>query len=571
VRQINNFETILEKLEFYTTKIENIFANLKSQEQLKIVAEYYRKLNLLIPKPLIIKDKQKIKKVMDIKFSACEKKFITFGKFYGLDFLNILMYIHGVSQGNLATAQRVKFGTSMSAENLTEETRIQHRMFIRLLDKFDFYLLSSIEFLLKKCIPDILEKKRNLRINYNEYLEIFRQFIEDFVDYLTNKRQLLHLNLNLYDFSLVIGPGFNTYFRVAFKSKEIIDMAEKGTELYLDYEITYDKPDFNAFLQHFSHVKDIWLDKMGYQMKNFVSTIKLLGDLILNKYQPFFTLTLIELPEKLLFSEAKKLFYEYIKNIIKFYLENSELEDTFINLRDFRKLITSNITDINNYETAKIIRELCVDPSEPYISLFNTMANRFLYPVDNERAFLYINNVFNALNERFYFDLAKIDDNSKENVFLTPIIQILMEHGFKIHPLSGHQMIDNKKKTIGEIDIIATKDEYLLYIESKIMSQKSISPYDYDSFGDKLRKMEKKFKKFDKNISNFNIYCQNPKLLDHFLDYKASEILDVSRFSEKKYFFITPYLTYQPIFFKTKHRIELINLSLLDSRIRKLV
>ncbi len=56
---------------------------------------------------------------------------------------------------------------------------------------------------------------------------------------------------------------------------------------------------------------------------------------------------------------------------------------------------------------------------------------RFLYPVDNERAFLSINNVFNALNERFYFDLTKIDDKSKENVFLTPIIRILKKHGFK--------------------------------------------------------------------------------------------------------------------------------------------
>lgn len=509
---------------------------------------------------------------MDIKFSTNEKKFINYGKIYGLDFLNILMYVHGVSQSNPATAQRVKFGASLLEINLTDETRIQYRMFIRLLDKFDFYLLSSIEFLLKKCSPDILKKRRNLGLNYNEYLDIFRQFIEEFEDYSTNKRQLLLSNLNdLYEFSLVLGPGFNTYFLVAFKSKEIIDMAEKRTEMYLDYDITYDKPDFDAFLQYFSHVKELWFDKMGYHMKNFVSIIKLLGDLIITKYQPFFTITLIELPEDVPFSEAKKKFYDYIKKIIKFYLENLELEDTFINFRDLKKLITSNITNITKGETAKIIRELCVDPLEPYMSLFNKMANRFLYPVDKERAFLYINNIFNALNERFYFDLAKIDDNSKENVFLTPIIRILKEHGFKIHPLSGHQIIDNKKKTIGEIDIIATKDEYLLYIESKIMSQKSISPYDYGSLGDKLRKMAKKFNKFDKNISNFNKYCQNPKLLDHFFGYKASEILNLSGYSEKKYFFITPYLTYQPISFKTKHRIELINLSLLDSRIRKLV
>lgn len=563
---------ILEKLEFYISKIQNIQTNSKSQAQLRLVDRYFEKIEALIPAPIIIKDFPTIKRVMDIKFSALENDFIGIGKIYGIDFLNILMYIHGTSQSNSATAQRIIFADSIIVENLDEKEAIQYRMFIRLLENFDRNLLSSIEFLLKNSTPEILDKKQSLNINHHEYLKVIRNFIEDFLDYRENKLQLLLFNINdLLEYYLVLGPGFYTRFRVAFKSKEFVDIGSKHREMYINYDITHDKPDFDSFLQSFSYVQKLWIKKMGYQLSNFISTIKLVGDLIFSKYLSFFSFKHLELTGKVSLVEAKHKFYSYIEKIIKHYLENPILGDTFINLRDLKKLIKSKTTNADNKEIAKIIRELCVDPQKPYLSFFNSMANRFIFPVNNGKAFLYVNNLYNALSERFYYDLAKIDEFSKENVFLNRIFHVLEEYGFEIHPLSGHQIIDNNRRTIGEIDIVATKGEYLLYIESKIMSQKSVSPYNYDSLIDKYRKIEKKFKKFDKNISNFNKYCQNPATLNHFLKYTSFETLDLSQYSKKKFFFITPYLTYQPVSFKPKHNIELINLNILDLRLRSLV
>ncbi len=567
------FEKILERLEFYTTKIHNIYKNLKSQDQLRLVDRYFKKIEALIPKPIIIRNAQTIQKVMDIKFKAAEKSFIYYGKTYGIDFLNILMFIHGVAQSNPATAQRLKFAYSLVEEDFNKKEGIQYRMFMRFLGNFDFNLLSSMEFLLKNCAPEIMEKKRSVNLNSYEFLEIIKQFIEEFDDYLTNKRQLLLSSINhLYEYSLVLGPGFYTYFRVAFKSEEIKDLADKKAEMYLDYDIDNDEPDFDVLLQEFSPVNELWFKKTGYYMKNFVSTIKLIGELIIHRYHSFFSFKHLTLKGGASLAESKQNFYDYIRNIIKHYLENSELEDTFINLSDLRKLIASEITTITKGEIAKIIRELCIDPQKPYIPLFNVMASRFLYPVNNNRAFLFINNIFNALNERFYFELANISENQKEKVFLIPIINVLKENGYRVHPLSGHQIYDNiKKKNLGEIDIIATKGEYLLYIESKIMSQKSVSPYNYNSLEDKFRSIEKKLKKFDKNISFFNRYCHDPDTLNHFQKYTAFETLEPSHYTKKKYFFITPYLTYQPLSFKTEHEIELINLSILNSRIRNSV
>lgn len=565
-------DKILGKLEYYIAKIQRIYNNLKSRDHLRLVDRYFEKIDALIPAPIIIKNAHTIRRVMEIKFMALESEFICYGKIYGLDFLNILMYIHGASQSNLATAQRLRFAISIVGKNLDGKEGIQYRMFKRLLFSFDGNLLSSIEFLLKNCSPDILEKKRNLEINHYEYVKIIKSFIEDFDNYLKNKRQLLFSKINdLVEYSLVLGPGFYTYFRVVFKSQELADLGGKTVDMYLDYDINYDKPDFDAFLKGFSYVKELWLEKMGYQIENFVLAAKLLAVLLTNNYRSFFSFKHLKLEEGVSLTEAKQSFYDHIGFIIKFYLENPELEDTFINFRDLRNHIKSGATNTTKGEIAKIIRELCVDPQKPYKPLFNCMANRFLYPVNKERAFFYINNIFNALSERFFYDLAKIDENSKENVFLNRILYILSENGFRVHPLSGHQIVDDKRKTIGEIDIIAFKNEFLLYIESKIMSQKSVSPYNYDSLVNKFRKIEKKFKKFDRNISNFNKYCQDPDTLNHFLKYTALETLELSQYSEKKYFFVTPYLTYQPISFKPKHNIELINLMILKSKLRNLI
>lgn len=55
---------------------------------------------------------------------------------------------------------------------------------------------------------------------------------------------------------------------------------------------------------------------------------------------------------------------------------------------------------------------------------------------------------------------------------------------------------------------------------------------------------------------------------DH--QYEAKETINLSEFQEIKYFFVTPYLVYQPPYYKVSHPIEMLSPSLLEIELTSL-
>ena len=124
-------------------------------------------------------------------------------------------------------------------------------------------------------------------------------------------------------------------------------------------------------------------------------------------------------------------------------------------------------------------------------------------------------------------------------------------------------MINENKKTIGEIDIAAYKIKTLLLIESKIIPQKKTSIEHLKSYDQKLKNISKKLSRFDRNIGRFERTCDNS---DNFLNYNGIS-LDIDMFTNKRYFFISPYLIYNPPPFKRNRNIEVINPALFERMI----
>ena len=131
-------------------------------------------------------------------------------------------------------------------------------------------------------------------------------------------------------------------------------------------------------------------------------------------------------------------------------------------------------------------------------------------------------------------------------------------------------MRDHNKKTLGDVDIIAIKNDTLIIIESKIIPHKKVDVARTNSFNDTLKNISKEITDFDKNIKHLETYGQDAAKIIHFLGYEAGEPLDLSAFKEIKYYFITPYLIYQPPYYKVSHNVEMITPYFLEVRLLNL-
>jgi len=561
----------------------NILKKYKSKEQLEQVKKIHQKIsNLTPPEPPILENKNLIKKMIEEVNRSREGLFQIEAEQLGFHLLNCLMYLHGVAQTYYATQWYHMFIYYYRSNNeIDNELKgIIFRKYSKLILFFDFILLSAMEYLVKNFPDEIFE---NMKIEFEQ--EDFTQrvilFIEEYLSYFNEMRIFLYFNLPGHKKTdLFFAPGLY-YFRTEINQIELFNYSKDIFELKATLDSNYiekSKNSFKVIYNDFKHLNDIWYNKFGYNIKNLISVAIILLNKLLDKISPFFEeyegdIPVFEFhningrkPEYL-----KNIFFNYIKKLIQNYFKNHKRLNPIINTRDLKKSIRKRDPTIKNQEIIKIILELTADPEKPFILGVNKLANKLLYYLGNGHLYPYLIGYPGAIRERFYNRLLEISQFKKEYVLTNQIKRILINHGFRIHPLSSHQIINDQRITLGEIDIIATrKSKLLLFIESKIIPHKKINLYEIRDFEQHIKAMDKRVKKFDNNITIFEKYCRNESDLKHFLNYHKKETLNIDKFEIRKNYFITPYMLFYPQDSDLVHKIEKLSVSLFEHRIENI-
>jgi len=408
------------------------------------------------------------------------------------------------------------------------------------------------------------------------------KFINEYASYFNEIHTLNFFKLNnIRELDLVFGPGMY-YFRVQIQQPEFLDYGKQKFELSISDDENYFQKSLKSYenlKQDFSDLKDLWFDKFGYRINNIISTAQILGKQLDERYSPFFepyefNIPVFKIPdlENKNIKDIRKIFENYLFQLISNYLNRKELYNTFWTLQDIIDIINAHRSDWKSNEVMNILNELGADQSAEFHLGENKLANRLFYPLDKFSLFLYIISYPGALRERLYNQTSKLDVPPKEFILINHIKRILKDNHFKIHPLSGKQIIDENGRTLGELDIIATLDKkILLFIESKIMLQKKIDIFKIRDFNQHMKNIVKQIKKFDRNLGYFSNYCGNKNSLTHFLNYSNKEVLIINNYEIKKIYFITPYLIFYPEGLKTKHAIESLSVYLFQDRLKFLL
>lgn len=556
-----DWDTLLSRLDILVKRYHRLlYLGYEDREQIIKINEKIRE---LIPSKIVIENRILIKKLIYIFNSSLESAFKIIANQLGLDLLNVLMYLYGIFQSNSmckSVHNIIEHIASSKFENLEGK---DFRRFSRFLLGLEYTLRSAMEYLLKNHKDHVIEFKNSIKRPINKILH----FINDFYQYKTSIEQLLWLDFpHLKEVKYTLGPGYYTYLYITHEWQEYGDYAKKGYEVWLNWDLSKDWYfDFNEITQQFSSVMEIWKKKFGYTLKNLVKAIAIFHLLFLDRFEPFFIrlgefpiLEINEVSKKSLDKLEEEL-NSFLVKIIENYFRNARNKNCLISFKELNQRFYKEIRNDGN-EIDKILTELCVDANAPYIPYWNRLANRFLYPIDNDTAFIYPNNTYSALKERLYLKLIEIDEPEKEYVLTNHIKNILNFKGYTIHPLSGVYMIDENKKTLGEIDLVAYKARLLLLIESKIIPQRKTSIEFLKNYEQILKNISKKLSRFDRNIEIFEKFCSNPANFHNYNDIS----LDINKFTKKQYFFISPYLIYNPPPFKRIRPIEVINPTLFE-------
>lgn len=571
----------LQDFELYVKRSNKILINLKSKEQLLQIPSIHNKLINVFPSGTILKDINLIEKFLQISNSIRENYFFIEVRDLGRHLINSLMYLHGIAQTYYAIQWYHYFTYLFNKKKYSKLELIEVRRLTRLLLHFDFILLSSIEYLLKNFKDFFIEEVEQVE-NSKEVSYRIIKFINEYATYFNEIHSLNLFKLNIrIEIDLVFGPGIY-YFRFPIQQQEFLEYAKLKSELFSSDDKDYFQKSLNSYetlKQDFSALEDFWYDKFGYRIESIISTAQILQHQLIERYSPFLeryehNIPVFNIPdlENKTIIDIRRIFESYLYELISNYLTREELFNTFWTLKDITNIIKGHRSDWKSNEIKNILTELRADPSEEFHLGENKLANRLFYPLDRFSLFFYIIEYPGALRERFYNQSSKLDNSSKEFILINHIRRILKENNFKIHPLSGRQFINEKGKTLGELDIIATKSkDILLFIESKIMLQKKIDISKIRNFNQHMKNIMKEIKKFDRNIGNFSNYCGNSRTLKHFLNYPENDILLINDYTIKKYYFITPYLIFPADGLITKHAIESLSIYLFEDRLKFLL
>ena len=575
-----DWEGIFQDFQQYLKRVNNILDQAKSKEQLEQVPKISEKLKDLIPSGTILSNINLIDKFIKIANSSRQHYFSIEAKNLGIHLLNSLMFVHGVAQSSYATQYYHYYVYRVNSLKFNDIEMIKVRELSRLINRFDQIILSLMEYLLKNFHSDIIEDI-SLNINIGDVCFRIIKLIKEYAKYILEMEQLEFLKFhNIKNVNLVFGPGMY-YFQITTNQKEFLDYGLKHFEVSShSFKEEYEEHTgvYSDLWEDFSGLNEIWFHKFGYRIECIISAVKILSYKISEKYKNFFkpydgnipVFNVSEFEGKSI-QDLERIFSNYLYKLISNYFNQPELKNTFEEPRIIKNFIKNNRSDWVKDELKKIILELTADPQKPILLGVNDLVNHLFYYTNKNKLFFYIINYPGALRERLYNRLSEIDNYKKESVLINHIKRILENNGYIIHPLSGKQILNNFKKTIGEVDIIGTKNnKILVFIESKIIPQKKIDPTNYQYFGQIMRSIGEKIQKFNKNIKIFEQYCGDLTLLDHFFEYYDKEIIDINSFSIRKNFFITPYLIFYPQYLKTDYKIETLSPYLLEKRLKLL-
>ena len=474
----------IQDFEFQVKRSIKILKNFKSKEQLEQVLSINQKISNIIPSGAILKDFKLVDKFLRIANSIKENYFFIEAKELGRHLINSLMYLHGVAQTYYATQWYYYFIYLVNKKIYNNIEQIEVRRLNRLLGNFDFILLSAIEYLLYKYKDFFIEEVEPVE-KINDICYRIIKFIKEYTTYFNEIHTLNFFKLNnVKELDLLFGPGMY-YFRVEIDQPEILDYGKQKFDVSFLDSGNYMEESEHIFknLEHdFLKLNEIWLEKFGYRIESIISTAKILLNEINDKYSTFWEpynsiIPVFEIPD-LKDKDIKfigKIFDKYLSKLISNYLEKQELYYTFWKLEDLTNTIKEHRSDWKPNELPSVLKELRVDQSTEFNLGVNNLANHLYYFLNDYSLFFYIIGYSGALRERLYIQTSKLDHPHKEFILIDHIKRILKNYNFKIHPLSGKQIIGKKKRTLGEIDVIATlNNDILLFIESKIIPQKKI-------------------------------------------------------------------------------------------------
>lgn len=580
-KYIFDLDKALQDFEFQIKRSNRLLKNSKSKEQLKQVLSINEIIKRLIPEGTVIQDEKRIEKTILSANLIRENFFSIIINKVGYHLINVLSYMHLVAQSEVAIRYNFHFIYLLNQVEFNPLEKTYLRKFTRLLGHLDLILLSAMEYLLKNHRKEILESLENDNEEIIEdYSDLIRQFILEYSTYLNELISLRFLKFkNLKGTHLVFGPGMY-YFRISTDQEELIDYQTNLFTTHIsslnDGDRNYEE-NFQKIYENFSHLNDLYFDKFGFRINKLIKTAEALIRQLIEKHNiylkpyggkiPVFKIG--NLQEKKA-KEIGLMIEEYIKMLASNYFNFPKLRRTILDTREIKRNLKEEIGDWRPDELQKIIEEITAVPQDPFIVGEQKLANKLLYPIKENSSFIYMIGYPGAIRERLYLRLSEIDSEEKEFVFTNAIKRVLKDNGYKIHPLSGKQILNDQRKTIGEIDIVAIKDKTILFVESKIMLQKKIDSSHLDNFKQNMIAIQKKIIKFDKNIASFKKYCGDPDKLNHFLNYTETKILNLADFEFQYNFFVTPFLIFYPKNVVYKNPISTTSIYLFNLQIKNL-
>lgn len=566
-------EKNLEKLDYFLKRITRSTKNPKSIEQNKIIKQIYTKIEILFPFGTILKKRKNISQFLQIYLDYLEKYLKFEAETIGRDLINILNYLHGILQGPY-TKQMCHF--YVNNYNLNTYKKSDELQFVNsLIIKIDYWLISCLEFLLKRCqnIFHYIEHSNKEVLVYKivEYVKMYHSYI-------IHSHNLSLLNsFELQSMKLIFIKGLDFYCKHEYKSDIFYKQGRKLFETYNSPDLDIEKDYFNELKEDFTHLDNIWLQKFGYKISNLINALE---NFIVVPYTMIYHYTApfeheppdvdIRKTKGKSIDEIKRQFEMYLYKIILPYFEDSKFRVSSLTMENIKDYLKFDQLGLNKEEIDNILKEIIDNPDIPFNTFTNNLANRIFFPLPDKTYLIIFQGLSGAIRERIYIRMTELSDSLKQETLTNQIKRICRNNGFKIHPLSGVKMRDEYKNDLGDIDVIAIKDSFLVLIESKIIPQHKVEVARTTKFYDYLKNLSKKITRFDKNIKNFKAYCQDYEKVIHFHQYEAKETMNLSEFQEIKYFFVTPYLVYQPPYYKVSHPIEMLSPSLLEIELTSL-
>jgi len=564
------FKELLKRIKQKMENILELMEKPSSNENIEY-KQLMDELMAIIPPGSQLTDKKEIIDFIEMINRNKERLLENKAKIFGIALLDALMYIHGVTQTSYVTNWRYWAAGRINSKDYEPSEMPRLRRLNNLYSNIDRITLSAIEFLLNKCLSDIIKTKNTENLSISVV-----NFIERYENFLTEQIQLAWLQSNfLKDARIIFLNTLTYYFPLVLDAEPLTSYSMATIEANLTQDINSPSKLFTNLIADYSILDDIWKKKFGYTATDMINVAKIISDGYDNCFREYFEAFQGKLPvfnfkswEDKHLKNFEKILRGYLVILTDKYTQLTNPSSHIITKKEIEQKILKGLPTLSETEVKKILSDFTLTPKIPFHPAINNLANHFFYEIGPNEYFFLLNNPLGILEERLQIMLTEIPNAEKEYILLTPIKRIIADNNYAINPLSGKQMIDEKGRTIGEIDVVATKEQKIIFVESKIIPQKKIGFHNAKNIQPILKKFEKHIKKFDKNITLFESLCQSP---ERFEENQEKDTIDLTKYKIVKYFFISPYPIFDPTpSVELDHPINILSLYMLQTRLQLL-